>query len=153
MDAFLERVTVPHLLLLPRPDAVVDLGDGGINTTLDLRETADAGPASPTAFSSAIPLSKGANPFGHMVTVGRANNNDVVIKNKRVSKFHAYFRQLGESWSLFDANSSNGTFLNGIKLAPERARPLKKGDRIGFGKEITTVFLLPAALFELLRQS
>lgn len=151
-DAFLERVTIPHLLLLPDSGGL-DAEDPGINTIVDLSATKVGAVASPAAFLGAIPLAKGANPFAHMVTVGRANNNDVILKSKLVSKFHAYFRQLGKSWSLCDASSSNGTFLNGTKLAPERSRPVKSGDQVGFGKEIATLFFLPEALFELVQQS
>tara|TARA_R110002072_G_scaffold20466_8_gene74214 strand:- start:1453 stop:1971 length:519 start_codon:yes stop_codon:yes gene_type:complete len=153
IDAFLERVTVPYLLVLPANSSLDD-SSMGVETLHDLSESKVDALASPAMFRYAIPLAKSetSNPFGHMLTVGRAANNDVVLKSKLVSKFHAYFRQLGTSWSLCDASSSNGTYLNASKLAPERSRPVKSGDQVWFGKEITTVFLLPEALFELLAQ-
>src|SRR5262245_44658605 len=35
---------------------------------------------------------RSANPFADMITVGRAENNDVVLSSPCVSKFHAFFR-------------------------------------------------------------
>ena len=61
------------------------------------------------------PLRKrpGGNAFTGMITVGRADNNDLVISDGTVSKFHAYFRRLGQRWTITDANSRNGTMVDG----------------------------------------
>src|SRR5262245_52871916 len=54
---------------------------------------------------------EGANPFAAMVTIGRASNNDVVLEDPGVSKFHAYVRASGAEWLITDAGSLNGTFV------------------------------------------
>jgi hypothetical protein len=54
--------------------------------------------------------------FPHMITVGRANNNDVFIKDNLVSKFHSYFSQRNKQWFVADSGSTNGTFVNGKAL-------------------------------------
>jgi pSer/pThr/pTyr-binding forkhead associated (FHA) protein len=88
----------------------------------------------------------GANPFALMVTLGRAQNNDVVLNHGAVSKFHAYLRQLGAGWFLSDAGSTNGTAVDGIALARERSVPLKSGARIQLGGEVDLELLAPADL-------
>src|SRR3954454_11773205 len=40
------------------------------------------------------------NPFGSMITIGRATNNDVVLPLRTVSKMHAYLTQLGGPWKI-----------------------------------------------------
>jgi hypothetical protein len=73
--------------------------------------------------------------YPNMITVGRAPNNDVVIQDGLVSKFHAWFR-LGSdgSVSLADAGSANGTRLNDAPLvASADPAPLVSGDRLTFG--------------------
>jgi hypothetical protein len=55
--------------------------------------------------------------FPSMITVGRTANNDVVIPDVTVSKFHAYFRAAGnQRFELCDAGSRNGTFVQGRPL-------------------------------------
>lgn len=58
------------------------------------------------------------------ITIGRTNNNDVVIADTSVSRFHAYVRRDGTGWVLADAGSKNGSFLRGEPLEARRERPL-----------------------------
>jgi hypothetical protein len=53
--------------------------------------------------------------------------------NKRVSRQHATLEYVQGSYSLVDRDSSNGTWLNGQKLAPSQPQRLKTGDWIQFG--------------------
>lgn len=86
------------------------------------------------------------NPFPQFVSVGRASNNDLVFAVDSVSKFHGYFTHDGEEWALTDYRSTNGTLLNGRKLDPAVATPIRSGDRIRFGTHLLAEFLDPAAL-------
>ena len=101
------------------------------------------------------PLTKrpGANSFSMMITVGRTENNDIVLKHTMVSKFHAYFRTLGENFTLVDAGSLNGTWLDGKRCAPERSYPLKSGSQIKLGGAVIAEFMTPADLFQLVQES
>jgi hypothetical protein len=49
-----------------------------------------------------------------------------------VSREHARFTLKGDHFQIEDARSSNGTFLNGEKLLPYQARPLRTGDKVRF---------------------
>ncbi len=87
---------------------------------------------------------------GHLVTVGRAANNDVVIPDLSVSRFHAFLKPLGDGrFEIQSANiSTNGTTLNGTSVAAQGSGPgadLKSGDSVRFG-QVETTFLSAAAL-------
>ncbi|MSP12647.1 MAG: FHA domain-containing protein [Chloroflexi bacterium] len=51
-----------------------------------------------------------------------------------VSRRHARITHQGGQWMVEDLNSTNGTFLNGQRLAPVRPQPLKDGDALRLGK-------------------
>jgi len=60
--------------------------------------------------------------------LGRAPDNDVVLDNKRSSRYHAEVRWEKPHYVLHDMDSTNGTFVNGERLIAPHA--LKDGDRI-----------------------
>ena len=102
-----------------------------------------------------IPLEKrDANSSERMIFVGRSQNNDIVLRNKMVSKLHAYFCQVPGSkvMQLVDMNSTNGTFVNGAKLPPSVKTNLEDEDVISFGPETKLEFLSPAAFCQLLEK-
>lgn len=50
------------------------------------------------------------------IKIGRHSDNDIVIDNIRVSRYHARILKEGEKWFIEDLGSSNGTFVNGKKI-------------------------------------
>jgi hypothetical protein len=73
--------------------------------------------------------SKGAPKSGRLgarrVAVGRATNNDVVLRHTSVSKFHASFDPTPEETVMVEDVSTNGTSLNDARLqrrVPGRSR-------------------------------
>jgi FHA domain len=68
------------------------------------------------------------------VTVGRATNNDIVLRDGSVSKLHAWFSLHEErEFSLADADSTNHTAVNGRRLQPRKLHRLFECDRVEFG--------------------
>ena len=63
-----------------------------------------------------LPLRKVQSTFPSMITVGRTDDNDLVVPDEQVSKFHAFFRIVGDRIELSDAGSRNGTFVGGRRL-------------------------------------
>jgi hypothetical protein len=51
-----------------------------------------------------------------VVNIGRRLNNQVIINDKRVSRTHAQLRAAKGRFTLFDLNSSGGTFVNGRRI-------------------------------------
>ena len=71
----------------------------------------------------------------HDVTFGRAEGSTVVLDDPYISDHHArVFLNDGE-WCIADLGSTNGTFLNQVKVTT--ATPIAAGDQLGIGK--TTV--------------
>jgi hypothetical protein len=92
------------------------------------------------------------NPFPHMISVGRALNNDIVLGLDTISKFHGYFVFMAQKWNFTDGRSTAGTCRNGEKLDSGAKCELVDGDRIQFGTEVVATFLVPASLHARLRR-
>lgn len=81
------------------------------------------------------------NAFQRGVTVGRTSNNDLVVEDPSVSRFHAWFQKdEDQSWSVVDAGSKNGTWIEGKRLKPKKPWPLGAKARIRFGSVDVTFF-------------
>ena len=50
------------------------------------------------------------------IKIGRTNENDIVLNNIKVSRQHARLNKVENDWYIEDLGSSNGTFVNGIKI-------------------------------------
>jgi hypothetical protein len=81
-----------------------------------------------------VPVRKVQDLFPHMITVGRTRNNDVVLEDVLISKFHAFFRHKDGAWELTDAGSANGTRVGDAALASKAAAAVSFGARIGFAQ-------------------
>ncbi|MEM7354072.1 MAG: FHA domain-containing protein [Acidobacteriota bacterium] len=93
------------------------------------------------------------NPFAHLISVGRSPKNDITIAVNSVSKVHGYFVPDGDRWSFTDHGSSNGSTLNGEVLASGQHYPLKDGDRLTLGLEVTLELLSPESLYRRVREA
>ena len=67
---------------------------------------------------------------GDLITIGRAPDNMIVIRDSSVSSHHAQLQLVGETYRLKDLDSTNGTRVNGI---PVTETVLHLNDRIRFG--------------------
>ena len=68
---------------------------------------------------------------GAAVSIGRASDCSIPIKDRYLSRKHAEIIAVGNTWVLKDLGSANGTYLNGSRV--ERDEALKPGDRIRLG--------------------
>lgn len=71
------------------------------------------------------------NPAGSLITLGRATDCTVPIRDRYLSRRHAEIVFDDNSWLVRDCGSVNGTMLNGTRL--DGSAPLKPGDRITLG--------------------
>jgi hypothetical protein len=69
------------------------------------------------------------------LTLGRAEDNDVCLSGRGVSRHHAVLRWSNGRWCLEDRGSVNGTFVNGTRVPFGTPHPLRHGDRIRLGTE------------------
>jgi predicted component of type VI protein secretion system len=70
--------------------------------------------------------------------IGRDSTNEIVINDAEVSRRHARLTFQGGKYVLEDLGSTNGTFVNGQRLAGPRV--LKAGEVVSFGEQIVLVF-------------
>jgi pSer/pThr/pTyr-binding forkhead associated (FHA) protein len=68
---------------------------------------------------------------GNIKTVGRAARADFVLDAGMVSRIHCRLTAGAKELEVLDLDSTNGTFVNGARVA--RAL-LKEGDRLGIGR-------------------
>jgi len=82
--------------------------------------------------SREMPLSFRAG--GKRLTVGRAADSELSLNDKSVSKIHAALVLTAEGTLLVaDTGSTNGTYINGRRIAYGEARQINDGDVVGFG--------------------
>lgn len=89
---------------------------------------------------------KANEPFEFGITLGRTDSNDLVLEHHSVSRFHAFLRldEATRTWLLTDAESRNGTWVNGRKLVPNEAVAVRDEAKLRFGDAELT-FLMPAS--------
>jgi hypothetical protein len=97
-----------------------------------------------------FPLTKkpGAS-FPELITIGRTANNDIVLKDVTVSRFHAFFRQRDTAWVVGDAGSKNGTQVDGVDLEPRKEHGVWSGANVRIG-DLELTFYTAEQLFEYL---
>jgi pSer/pThr/pTyr-binding forkhead associated (FHA) protein len=66
------------------------------------------------------------------VNIGRAANSDLVIDDEFASTHHARLVRMNDEWMVQDLGSTNGTFLDGVKVTTPM--PLKLGSEVRIGK-------------------
>ena len=69
------------------------------------------------------------------ISVGRSTQNDLVLRESRISRRHAVLRKTEDGVVLIDQGSTNNTRLNGEKLVPGREYVLSAGDLVIFAFE------------------
>ena len=76
----------------------------------------------PSEPTESVPLRKG------VVTIGRAPQNDFIMKDKLSSRLHFKIVKTAFGHKVVDLGSSNGTFINNRRVNKEQA--IKDGDVI-----------------------
>ncbi len=72
-------------------------------------------------------------------SIGRDKTNQIVVADPKASRFHAVITFENNSVYLKDTDSSNGTFVNDIRIASNKKVKLKNGDRIKVGTTVLTL--------------
>jgi len=153
-DGFL---AVQHAwVLLKHPDAGVAIVDPKFDYhTVAIRtDQPRVADPYPNEWRLAHITKRAGNPFPERISVGRANNCDVVLRLPFVSKLHAHFvgADGGPTMRLADNRSANGTSVAGRTLAPGEAVDVRSGDWIGFGP-LRLQLLDPSDLFDALARA
>jgi hypothetical protein len=125
-DVFTQRLTVRARF----PD------EGGEETQSEEKEAAQPAPQSCRLKlkGSGLELKSQLSGERERANVGRSRDNQMVIDDATVSNFHAAFAVAsnGVLW-LTDLGSSNGTYVNGVRLNSGEKASVRSGDRIRVG--------------------
>ncbi len=70
---------------------------------------------------------------GKSVSVGRTSSNELIIDDNSVSKTHASISLYDDALLIADTGSTNGTFLNGERIAYGKAIKIDDRDKVTFG--------------------
>jgi pSer/pThr/pTyr-binding forkhead associated (FHA) protein len=68
-----------------------------------------------------------------LVHVGRGEYNDICLNDESVSETHAKLQRRSEGWYLVDVNSTNGSYVAGVRLPPGGEAIVKHGTDVRFG--------------------
>lgn len=67
---------------------------------------------------------------------GSEINNDIILKDKYISRYHARLEWDGANWWVVDLGSRNGTFINQIRCTPKMKQLLPVGSHLQAGDMI-----------------
>jgi len=73
-----------------------------------------------------------------LVGIGRDPANEIVINSPKISRQHARLVRRGDVVVLEDLGSTNGTYVNGMRLTAPHT--LASGDAVGLGDAVTFTF-------------
>lgn len=131
----------------PPPDAFEEYAE---STTGDTGTVMLPGSAGKSARLHVAALHKSdRNDYQGRITIGRSAANDVVLPHPGVSKFHACLRPEGRhrGYTLWDAASRFGTYLEGGRLEAGVGHPLRSKDAVDFAGAVSALFLSPGDFF------
>jgi pSer/pThr/pTyr-binding forkhead associated (FHA) protein len=70
------------------------------------------------------------------VFIGRSSHNDIKINDIKLSRKHLKIFRIGESFSIEDLGSTNGTLLNGEMITPGKSYEVTERDTIVIGNTV-----------------
>ena len=67
-----------------------------------------------------------------VISIGRASDNDIILNDKQISRYHAKIEVRGNVIKLIDDKSINGTYVNGEKIIS--SKKITGNEKIQLGK-------------------
>lgn len=142
-ESFRTQYGGPFLLEI-NPESPVAFGETQI---FDVEKVKDSAKVPSVKDSAILTFAPGVATF----VLGRGEGCEIRVASASVSDRQCVFEKVGPIWSLKDAGSKNGTFLNGRRLGPEEQSPLKFGTKLMMG-EAQFLFLGPDDCYDLLQE-
>jgi hypothetical protein len=68
---------------------------------------------------------------GRQLTIGRAGDSDLIVDDEYASTHHAKLVFINGDWMIQDLDSTNGTYLDGTRVATPMVVPLDTQLRVG----------------------
>ena len=86
-----------------------------------------------------------------VIRLGRSSQCDIRLGDIEVSKVHALFDRIGGAWTIRDNASTNGTYVNGLRIPDDEPTRLRTADTIKFGPGLSAVYFDPNDFYQFLR--
>jgi hypothetical protein len=158
IDLARKKTRAQFVAALPNPFLVLSTDNAAVSPLQFRTVVATPSDAAQAAFAQAgapavdiIEVTKApGNPYPDRISVGRARNCDVVLRDASVSKLHGHFRVAPSKLELIDSGSHNGTRVNGHGIAPNTPTPVIIGDTIIFGR-VAAKLLDAGGVYDMLR--
>jgi hypothetical protein len=100
----------------------------------------------------AIPIEKiKSNGFMQKITLGRTSNNDIILDDASVSRFHAWVEEVSGVFYYADAGSRNGSLVDGKRIEAKVKIQLKNGTKLRVGS-VELIFYVPDEFFKMLKR-
>jgi len=141
LHEWLDREAVPPpLLVIPRKGMI------GVQQKVYAKEPTDGA----SKVKPQVPMEATLVPYADdtrstlllsqskVMVVGRQAGSYLLIDHESVSRRHAEISYVDDHYAVRDLGSSNGTLVNEAPLEAGKARELKPGDRVRFGKVMFT---------------
>ena len=122
------------------------LSGRGLMTVHQLLSDANREILSETHQYRVLRLDEGGHNKGRY-RVGRSRGVELMLGHSTVSKLHALIEVDAGRVMVVDAQSKNGTRLNGVTLKPGERHVLRSGDELSFG-DVTARYLEPQGLYD-----
>lgn len=97
-----------------------------------------------------VPVQKrGESPWQDRILIGRALNNDIILREPSVSKSHAHLAQESDgTWIVHAKKTVNGTFVDGRFVDAGATGVIRPGSTLQFGN-VFCEFIENGALFDI----
>ena len=120
------------------------------SATVMLGESSSSLPAAKTS-GEALGLALVTSPSGNF-TLGRGNECDAPINDGTLSQLHLVFqRGTNGEWTVRDAGSKNGSWIDGKKMESGKPAPLRDGTRV-VAAQVAFTYYTPAGMLARIKQ-
>ena len=104
---------------------------GGVSAVVGVSPIVGAGPR---LVATAGTYSGQIFPVNGSADIGRDATHPIPLPNDtNVSRRHATMQASNGQYTITDHGSSNGTYVNGVKIGPQTPQPLRPGDELNIG--------------------
>jgi hypothetical protein len=99
--------------------------------TAPVHATAGSGPAKRLVITSGPKAGLEIDLPAEQLTIGRSNESGLVIRDDYTSTHHARLMLWNDSWVVQDLDSTNGTYLDGVRVSVPTPVPMNATVKIG----------------------
>ncbi len=89
-----------------------------------------------------FPVAKPRDSAHGPITVGRTSENDIAIAEYSISRRHCIIARVETEYRLSDLGSTNGTIVDGVRLAPQKPLRLRGGETISLGRLMLVFYFI-----------